>query len=229
MNIIIGRDGATSRLKLTDGQNPKLFGAVGSVPMTVSREHCKLTIDASGTYRLENLKASNDTFVNGQAIISKAINKNDRIELGPEHYPVSWEYLNQFAQAATPKMMDIRPLKLVWDNYERETQQDIIAERKFNTLRSTTGLIVMAAVALSFLVGHSTPYLILYGSAIVISVLFTLKAYKDAAARPKIRQQKKLEFTKRYKCSCCGHHYKMEYIELAVYDKCPYCGATFIK
>ena len=229
MNIIIGRDGATSRLKISDGQNPKFFGATGSVPMTVSREHCRLTIDAAGTYRLENLKASNETFVNGQAIISKAINKNDRIELGPERYLVSWEHLNQFTQAATPKTMDIRPLKLVWDDYERDTQQDIIAERKFNTLRSTTGLIVMGAVALSFLVGRSTPYLILYGSAIVISALFTLKAYKDAAAIPTKRQQRKLEFTKRYKCACCGHHYKMEYIELAVYDKCPYCGATFIK
>lgn len=50
MELIIGRDASTSQLRITMGQQSKTFGVAGSVPMTVSRQHCSLTINPDGSY-----------------------------------------------------------------------------------------------------------------------------------------------------------------------------------
>lgn len=52
MGLIIGRDASTSQLRITMGQQSKTFGGAGSVPMTVSRQHCSLTINPDGSYRI---------------------------------------------------------------------------------------------------------------------------------------------------------------------------------
>lgn len=56
MELIIGRDASTSQLRITMGQQSKTFGSAGCVPMTVSRQHCSLTINPDGSYRITNLK-----------------------------------------------------------------------------------------------------------------------------------------------------------------------------
>ena len=66
MEIIIGRKG-TQRTPITD--------------TTVSREHCKLTINADGTYTLENLSI-NGTFVNGNSIIRTVVTPDTILRLG---------------------------------------------------------------------------------------------------------------------------------------------------
>ncbi len=70
MEIILGRDG-TQKTPITD--------------QTVSRKHCKLTVNDDGTYTLENLSASG-TKVDGQSIIRTTVNPNSRIQLGPSFY-----------------------------------------------------------------------------------------------------------------------------------------------
>ena len=52
MELIIGRDASTSQLRITMGQQSKTFGSAGCVPMTVSRQHCSLTINPDGSYRI---------------------------------------------------------------------------------------------------------------------------------------------------------------------------------
>ena len=61
MQIIIGRDAKTSQLNVIIGQQTLRLGAPGSVPQTVSRQHCRITVTEGGTYLVENLKAANDT------------------------------------------------------------------------------------------------------------------------------------------------------------------------
>jgi hypothetical protein len=56
MELIIGRDASTSQLRITMGQQSKTFGVAGSVPMTVSRQHCSLTINPDGSYSNGSLK-----------------------------------------------------------------------------------------------------------------------------------------------------------------------------
>jgi pSer/pThr/pTyr-binding forkhead associated (FHA) protein len=66
MEIIIGRKG-TQRTPITD--------------MTVSRAHCKLTVEADGTMWLENLSA-NGTYVDGVSILKKRVSDDTVAQLG---------------------------------------------------------------------------------------------------------------------------------------------------
>ena len=79
MEIILGRDPATKRLKAVIGQQPFLGGDPGSVPQSVSRQHCSLTRQGDGKYLLKNLKVENTTYVNGAPYEKKVVTENDRI------------------------------------------------------------------------------------------------------------------------------------------------------
>ena len=180
MELIIGRDVSTSRLRITMGQQSKTFGGVGSVPMTVSRQHCSLTINPDGSYRITNLKPQNVTFVNEVEIMAKTIMEKDKIELGPSKFLVSWDWIKSFV----PQMVDFRPLQRVWEEYDEHKLDQQIADLKFNSLRGITGLITMGAIALSIIFPEfrETPlYIGLYLLGILISVGFTVKAYKDSS------------------------------------------------
>lgn len=48
MQIIIGRDAKTSQLNVIIGQQTLRLGAPGSVPQTVSRQHCRITVTEGG-------------------------------------------------------------------------------------------------------------------------------------------------------------------------------------
>ena len=81
MEIIIGRDKQTSKLRMSVGQQAKLFGANGSVPLSVSREHLSLTINPDCTYNAKNLNAQNSTFVNGVSIEKLSVTEKDSVEI----------------------------------------------------------------------------------------------------------------------------------------------------
>ena len=68
MEIIVGRKG-TQRTPISD--------------LTVSREHCKITIQANGSLILENL-SSFGTFINGVSVIKTTVTPEDIIQLGPQ-------------------------------------------------------------------------------------------------------------------------------------------------
>ena len=79
MEIIVGRDTATSRLKLTVNSEDTLSGASGSVPATVGQQHCLITYTGD-SIQIRNLDINNYTYVNGQMVESKTISKADKIE-----------------------------------------------------------------------------------------------------------------------------------------------------
>lgn len=227
MEIIIGRDPETAQLRIETGGKIVRYGATGSVPKSVSRQHCSIVIDAKGNMTVKNLKAENETFVNGRSVESKAVKEGDRIELGENRYAVDWKAI----KGVMPVIVDIRPLEKVWTNYQEQRLEQQIKERRFGTLRSATGLITMVAIALSMFTGRdSTIYLILYGAAIVISLAFTVKAYRESANAPRRMQELSDKFQRDYVCPKCGHFLGMQsYDILKQNDGCPYCKAKYRK
>lgn len=223
MEIIIGRDTATGKLRFTVDGKDALYGEAKPLPQSVLPAHCVLTL-TDESLRIRNLDINNLTFVNGQCVESKALNRGDRIELGADRYPLSWQAL----QAVLPA--DIRQLAEVWNTYENENIRLQIAERKFNTLRSTTGLITMIAIALSIATGgRSVWYVALYAIAIVISLVFFIKAYLDSSKMPQKRQELSRQFQRDYVCPHCGHFLgNQSYELLAQNSHCPYCKTKFI-
>jgi pSer/pThr/pTyr-binding forkhead associated (FHA) protein/DNA-directed RNA polymerase subunit RPC12/RpoP len=224
MKIQIGRDLVTSKLRLTL-DDKSVLTEKSDVPPSVSREHCQIEME-DNIIRLRNLDINNYTYVNGQAVEAKVIQSTDKIELGSSHYLLNWEEVEKLL----PPVADIRPLKEVWEEYEQRNIDLQIDERRFNTLRSITGLITMIAIALSIATGGRSPwYLVLYGVAITASLIFFVKAYRDAAKIPQQRQELTKKFQREYVCPQCGHFMgNQSYDILAQNTNCPYCKTQFI-
>lgn len=229
MDIIIGRDAATQQLKLTVGTKELKIGTPGSVPLSVSRRHCMLSVSDERSLRLSNLNPQNQTFVNGVPIESKGLKKGDAVALGSDHYALDVQAVLTEADPYLPHTADVRPLEAVWEERDRRLTALNIAERRFNALRSATGLVTMTAIVLAMTVGHNWLYMLLYGSAILITLGFTIKAYRDSSNAPKKQKEVEKAFRDRYVCPNCRHHFNMPYDELTRYDNCPFCKAKFIK
>jgi hypothetical protein len=226
MDIIIGRDQNTSQLRLMVGQQGKLFGAAGSVPMSVSRQHCSITVGDDGSFTIKNLKLQNTTYVNGIAVESKKVTERDSIMLGGEKYVLDWSAI----KSVIPKFADIRPLEKIWnDNHDAKLEYQV-AQGKFNALRSATGIISMLAIVCSFVLGHSPVYLTIYAFAIIITVFFTVNAYKKAAKGPYYMDELDKDFKSKYVCPNCHHFLGYNpYDVLKQNDACPYCRAKYRK
>lgn len=225
--VIVGRDGQTGKLRLTVGKQTATFGEADSVPRSVSQEHARLTIGDDGTLVLTNLNTENDTYVNHRAVERKRISEGDRIVLGGEHYRLGWDMLKPFI----PKMADISPLEQVWKDYQNRRLAMQIRERRFNTLRSATGLITMFAVVLGAFTGRDNPlFMTLYVIAAVISLVFFIYAYRASSKIP-LQQNQLTEDTKhRYKCPACGALLTLQdYDMLRQIKGCPHCGAVWKK
>lgn len=225
MEYIIGRDPQTSQLKVAFGQQFIRLGKPGDVPMTVSRQHCLLTVD-NDHYTIKNLKPQNVTFVNDVAIAQKSVKESDSVTLGAGKYRID---LASILKQLAPKTADIRPLQALWEEHDQHSLDQVIAERKFNALRGVTGLITMIAIILALTVGRNVWYILLYCVAIFASFFFTIKTYRDSTNVPKRQKEQDREFRSKYVCPNCGHHFTMPYDELSQYDSCPYCKAKFIK
>lgn len=220
MILIIGRDEKTSRLKLTADGKEMLFD---SVPLTVRCHHCKLEVTSHGIV-LQNLDINNFTFVDGQGVESKRIAKNNQIELGIDRYKLSWDIIDSVVP------VNIQHLEQVWEDYDRHRIDQQIADRRFNSLRSATGIITMAAIALSFMTGRqSYLFVVLYALAILVSLFFTIKAWRDASLVPQRMQHLNRQFQHDYVCPRCKHFLGNQPYEVLSHNAaCPYCKTNFI-
>ena len=226
MEIIIGRDQNTRQLSVVKDGRSKLYGQPNSVPMDVSRHHMSLQPVGNGKWMIKNLNERNVTFVNGIAVESKTISENDRIELGNSHYLFNWSAISE------PKVetVDIRPLKIIWKEYDEQKFDAQIAERKFNAARSATGIITMLAIACSIILGHGPIYIMLYTVAIGISVAFAYQAYIKSTEVPQQQRELTKHFQQRYVCPKCGHFMGFtDYDILTQNDACPYCKTKYKK
>lgn len=226
MEILFGRDQQTRKLCIIKDGQVQLYGKDGDVPMNVSRQHASLTPLGDGKWQIKNLNEQNVTFVNGIAVESKTISEEDKVELGNSHYPFNWDVLKEPKE----ELCDIRPLNKIWNDYDEQRLQFQIAERKFNTARSATGIITMIAIACSLILGHGPIYLVLYALAIGISVLLTYQAYKKSSDVPRQQREMNKTFQKQYVCPKCGHFMGFtDYDILAQNEACPYCKTKYKK
>ena len=223
MEIIIGREPRYGKTMLLVDGNEQAPSASQTLPQSVEAQHCKLTIK-DGRIHLKNLNVNNYTYVNGQIIESKAISQNDKIELGKDRAIVDWSILSPYMPA------DISHLKQVWEDYENENIALQIKERKFNAIRSATGIFTMVAIALSIATGGKSKwYFVLYGVAILASVIFFIKAYLDSSKIPQKRLELTRQFQRDYVCPRCKHTMGSQPYEfLAQNSHCPYCKTQFI-
>lgn len=234
MDIIIGRNAQNGTLNFTMGQKTTSYGAPNSVPRSVSRRHCRIEVLPNGTYTIENLKMENDTFVNGSPIFKKTVTTSDTIELGGERYKLSWQVIQKIitsAIPAPPKTADIRPLRYVWERYERDTNAIASSMAKKNAIRGGTGAISMIGMAVAFIPGLEKVRIIMIVIAVFIIILMAIISLVDAQNAPKKRKALQQRLRNEYVCPNCKKFFmNMDYDLLhRQYDNCPYCKAKFIK
>ncbi|MBQ8502022.1 MAG: FHA domain-containing protein [Bacteroides sp.] len=236
MEITLGRESGNNRLHITEANNNYYIGKIGSVPQSVSRQHCKLVIDESGNHILSNIKADNITYVNGLQISSKHISLTDHIELGNEHYPLNLQEVlaairSQARQTNGNKEYSINHLEKIWEDYNDAKLQIQIQERRSNAISSITGLFSMASIACGFIPDISLDIrILLYAAALLLAIYFFITRYRSSEAIPKYLAELDKKFHEQYTCpnpECQRFLGYQPYNDLRKTTGCPQCKAQY--
>lgn len=226
MEIIIGRNQETCQLNIIKDGQSSTYGKAGSVPMDVSRHHISLQPAEAGKWIIRNLNERNVTFVNGISIESKTVSEKDNVELGNSHYLFPWAAL----QEPKVEVADIRPLRRVWEDYNREN----IRIRKRQRDNGLLASVPMGFTMLGGLVAGVGPAEI-RGIAYVftaIALIIMLYGFYRRFTDDSIEEQEELKkkLLRSYTCPKCGHFLGFQdYEVLAQSDACPYCRTKYRK
>lgn len=233
MEIIIGRKPETNQLKITIGKQAKVCGTENSVPNSVSRTHFSLTSIEGGGFTLKNLNPANETFVNGVSVESKVVTQNDKIELGASHYVFDWGFIAE----VSPVLIDIRPLRKIWDDYHREKMKIQVQQGRFNAIKSLSGLLSMGAMAAMFFESNKggasdgiSMRMVLYGIGALFTLVVLIISFVNASKIPEKQDAIDHRFRQRYICPNpkCRHFMGSQpYDVLAQGNSCPYCRAQY--
>lgn len=225
MELIIGRDGPTSRLKVVEGAQVKYIGEPASVHDDVSRQHCQLTFVNDNTFIIKNIKAANVTWVNGVEVQSARIKATDKVQLGPSRrftLPLA-EILKLFQ----PNIADIRPLRTVWDNYNNS----LIAIRKRQQRNNLLSRVPIAFTMLGGLMAAISEAIRPYSIAFtVVAIIIMAYGFYRIAVDKSIEEQEhiKKDFQKNYVCPKCGRFLGFQdYDIIRQHSNCPYCRAQY--
>lgn len=237
MEIIIGRKG-TQRTPITD--------------TTVSREHCKLTINADGTYTLENLSI-NGTFVNGNSIIRTVVTPDTILRLGANFSiavrdllplqsanikPRQAQLQNPLQQFAKPAVdpnqeryeMEFRKLKSVYEKYTADKlaiQKEAGMTNFYRMLPMTLMAIVSLGAACIPGLGALSPVIAVVGLGLLVFSLF--KSYNGNRDNPEKLEALNKQFMIDYVCPKCGNFLGfIPYENLENKSTCNFCKCKWV-
>lgn len=208
MDFIIGREESTmgggGRLKIRSVQTKREYyvGHVGSVPHTVSHEHCLLSVNPqTGETNLKNMNLKNSTWVNKVEILTQRVKPEDKIALGCEKFPISLNEILATIGEEIPTTYDISHLEKIWKDYQKEKLALSVKQGRINAVQSVTGVLTMSSIAFSFVPGASGVIRgILYAVALVLAVFFVIYRYSSAGKYPRQLQALDEKFHKDYVC-----------------------------
>lgn len=229
MEIIIGRQG-NQKMPISD--------------LSVSRKHCKVTIDSDETYTIENLSDAG-TFVDGVEIIKTKVSPSSRIRLGQSFTATLSELIGTQAHtspSASPKPpkpsaagsdkkeFNISHLKIVWDNYAEGRRQLRTRQRKVNLVRSGCGIFTMCAMPCIYFIGPVVGC-ILTGIGILGNIYSFVGVKNDDS--DEACQQLRDKFEDNYICpnpACRKPLPDVAYRRFVkIYSSCPYCKCKYVE
>lgn len=228
MEIIVGRKGQ-QHTPITD--------------LSVSREHCKLTSNADGTYTLENLSA-NGTYVNGKSIIRTVVDKDTLIQLGASFTIIVKDLLpitQQQTKTSQPEKSTIDPyqreyeekfrrLKAVYDKYSADKiaiQKEAGMNNFYRMLPMTLlSLVGLGAAAIPSL-GNIAPVIAVVGIGLLVYSL--VKSYNGSKDNPEKMEALNKQFMIDYVCPKCGNFLGYVPFEaLANKSVCSFCKCKWV-
>lgn len=154
IEAVLGKEEGMHRLLVKIGQKAFAVGNPQSVPNTVSRSHCSLSVEFSDDQarrvtriKIRNLKAQNVTYVDGQEIESKSINEDSYVQLGCDRYALDLkQVVAGMRKLLSPLSVEynIDPLEKIWESYH---------DKKLNLQKKQHSLGLWARIPMFFSVG----------------------------------------------------------------------------
>lgn len=195
MEIIIGREEGARRLHCIVGGREFNIGQAGAVPLSVSRRHCKISVNGSNI-SIENIKAQNVTFVDGNQVVSKGITLNSRVQLGEERFLVPLQQILQLAGVSAANGVDpqkeaptfsLKPMKAVWEEYDNRRMKIQNDAAKSANKQRLQGLFSMFGMCLGFIPGiDPTIRIIIIVAALSIGIYFFIKGSVTATVQQQL-------------------------------------------
>lgn len=237
MDLIIGRESgsAAPRLCIKQGEKAFYLGASGSVPKTVSRSHCRLQIEQNGEMTISNVSDQNSLFVNGLEYKTKAITKNDLVELGADHYQLDVQAILAMLKkgpakpvnANEPPTYHITHLKTIWEKYSKEKMDIQVSQGKFNAASTIPGILSMVSIALSFVFTDAVR-IVFISIAAFLAIAFVIVRLNNADKIPMRQKALDDKFQDDYVCPHCKHFMGNQSYKLILKNgSCPWCKSKF--
>ena len=229
MDLIIGRESGVEKPRLAVEQNGRVsyWGKPGSVPMSVSRKHCHVTIGEDAIVSIEDITSNNFLYINGLDCKKKGNLKiGDTIELGPDKYRLDLEGIVK--GLASQQSVSISHLEEVFNTYQQEKINTQVSQGRFNALSALPGVLSMTSIGLAVFIPNVRIVMIVI--AAVFALAFALIRYRNASKLPLKTKQLEETFREKYVCPnpACGHFLGMTpYKELLKNRTCPYCKSKF--
>ena len=234
MEIIIGREEGARRLHCVAGGREFNIGAAGSVPLSVSRQHCKVTVNGSDI-TIENIKVQNITFVDGNQIVSKTISATSKVQLGEERFLIPLQQILQLAtggKVGAPEVptFSLKPLKSVWEEYDRRKMEIQNHAAKSANKQRLQGILSMLGMCVGFIPGiDQTVRIVIIVAALAIAIYFFIKGSMNETVQQQLHDLDE-EFAKKYKCPNpkCGKPFgNVPYRNLEYNKQCFACGCKY--
>ena len=233
MDIIIGREEGARRLHCVAGGREFNIGAAGCVPLSVSRQHCKLTVNGSNI-TIENIRAQNITFVDGNQVFSKSISATSRVQLGKERYLIPLQQILQLA-IGTPDgqpipTFSLKPLKNVWQEYDDRRMEIQNKAAKSANKQRLQGILSMLGMCIGFIPGiDQTIRIVIIVAALAIAIYFFVKGSMNTTVQQQLHDLDE-EYAKKYKCPNpkCGKPFgSIPYRNIEYNKQCLACGCKY--
>ena len=241
MEIIIGREEGARRLHCIAGGREFNIGQAGSVPLSVSRRHCKITVNGS-SMNIENIKAQNVTFVDGNQIFSKVITSTSKVQLGEEKFLVPLQQILQLVGVSSvnvgntgtaPKeapTFSLKPMKAVWEEYDNRRLEIQNNAAKSANKQRLQGILSMLGVCIGLIPGmNPTLRIIIVVAALSIAVYFFIKGSVGTTVQQQLHDLDE-EYAKKYKCPNprCGKSFgAIPYRNIEYNKQCLACGCKY--
>lgn len=231
IEILIGREAGVDkpRLTLTVEGKPSFLGAPGSVPKSVSRKHCLLTLRDDSTLSVADVTDNNFMYINGAECKSRGrITVDDTVELGPDRYKLDLQTIvGAFSARQT---YHIAYLGNIQAEYNKTKMDNQIRQGKLNALSALPGVLSMSSMVLATVYAEvRLPMIIL---AALFGVGFAILRIRNASRNPMMMKKLEDDYRERYVCPnpmCQRHFGQTQYRELLKNKACPYCKAKFVE
>lgn len=229
MDLMIGRESGTENPRLAIEQNGKTFywGKPGSVPKSVSRKHCHVSVEDDSTILIQDITENNFLYVNGVDCKRKGgVSISDTIELGPDKYRLDLEGI--LKALSSQQTYDISPLKGIYETYRKDREDLQVSQGRFNALSALPGILSMTSIGLAVFIENARIVMIVV--AALFALAFALIRYRNASKIPERNRKLEEDFREHYVCPnpACGHFLGgTPYKELLKNRTCPYCKSRF--